>query len=54
MTRRLGSTQLGSNPAGFELAITRERARLGARPFRSDEFITTGGDSIVVRRFRPA
>jgi hypothetical protein len=43
------------DPAGLELAITRGRARLRARPFRSDfELVTTGGESTVVRRFRPA
>jgi hypothetical protein len=43
------------DPAGFELAFSRGRARVGARPSRSDyELVTAGGEPTVTRLFRPA
>lgn len=43
------------DPAGFELAITRPMARVGARASRNDfELLTGGGEPMVRRLFRPA
>ena len=43
------------DPAGFELAVTRERVRLGLNHSRSDyQLAVTGDGPTVTRLFRPA
>lgn len=43
------------DPAGFELAVTQARVRVGPRPFSSDyELVTAGDPPTVIRKFRPA
>lgn len=52
---RKGAGTAWVDPAGFELAETRTRARVGNRPSRSDfELTTTGQVPTVTRLFRPA
>jgi hypothetical protein len=42
------------DPAGFELAVTRPRVRIGTTPSRSDfQLVTAGGEPMVMRLFRP-
>ncbi|MGE0024456.1 MAG: DNA helicase, partial [Hyphomicrobium sp.] len=55
MPVKKGEATAWLDPAGFELAVTQVRARIGRRPSRSDyELITIGGEPTVTRLFRPA
>lgn len=55
MPVRKGAGTAWLDPAGFELAVTGVRARVGSRPSRSDfELVTAGAAPTVARLFRPA